>query len=68
MNPKTVTYTQHVEAIARDLGVRDSVAMDILYLRSLEDRVIKAAKLHPQVGDFEVSNEALEAQLESLGV
>ena len=62
------TYTQRVEAVAAELNVSDSVAMDILYIRSLERAVIAAAKIHPEVIDFEVCNDELEVQLEKLDI
>lgn len=58
--------TDRIDAIAKELGVETSVADDIDYLRCMERRIVAAAKRHPHLRDFDVRNEALEAQLEAL--
>lgn len=63
-----MSYTQEVEKLAVDLGVETSVAMDILYLRTCEQRIILAVQMHPELCNFNVYNPALESQLEKLGV
>lgn len=63
---KTSTYTEKVEQVAQELGIENSVALDIIYLRECEHRIISAAKKHPHLRDFKVFNAELEEQLESL--
>jgi hypothetical protein len=63
-----MNYTLKVELLAKELEVDDSVAEDILYLRSLENRIIRAAKIHSNFRDFPVYHSELESQLELLGV
>jgi hypothetical protein len=58
-----VIYTQSMYKLAEELGVNVHVAMDIDYLRMLERRIIAAAKIDPNLIDFEVFNERLENQL-----
>ena len=59
-------YTLTVEALAQELGVDFSVAMDIHLLREYEQRIIVAAKANPELRDFNVFNKELEDQLISL--
>jgi hypothetical protein len=58
-----MNYTLEIERLAKELGVSESVAMDIDYLRSFEKRIIEAAKAHPEVISFHVDNDLLEKQL-----
>lgn len=61
-----LTYTQRVEALANELGIEISVAMDIEYLRGLEARILRAVKANPKLRDFLVQNRDLEAQLDQI--
>jgi len=54
------TIAAEVELISQELEVEYSVAMDIHYLRSLEKRVVVAAKSHPRIRDFPVFNDQLD--------
>ena len=56
-------YTEEMARLAKELGVSESVAMDIDYLRSYEKRIIEAAKSHPEIISFHVDNAILEEQL-----
>lgn len=59
-------YTEEVEKLAEELEVSFSVAMDIHYLRSLENRILQTLQAHPEVITFQVYNEVLENQLQEL--
>jgi hypothetical protein len=63
---RTETETQRAEAIEKELGVDFSVALDIDYLRQMERQIVAAAKKHPEIRNFEVSNPFLERQLDRL--
>ena len=60
-----MTRTEEAEEIARTLGVEFSVALDVLYLRGLEHRVVSVARNHSALRDFPVLHESLEQFLES---
>lgn len=66
MTKRDLTHTEEVEQIAEELGIEFSVALDIAYLRSLEARIVAAAKKYPKMRDFLVENVALEDQLKGL--
>ena len=61
-----MNYTEKIENLAMELGVETSVAMDIQYLRTLEQRIILAAKKNPHLRNFAVYNSQLETELDKL--
>lgn len=46
--------------------IDESVALDILYLDHLRERVIAAARRNPKIRDFLVYNPVLEEELDEL--
>ena len=64
--PSHERETDRAERIAKELGVENSVALDIGYLRDLEVRIIEAARRHPELREFPVSNVSLETFLDAL--
>ena len=60
-------YTDQMVALAQELGVDVSVAMDIDYLRRLEARVLNIAKREPNFRGCEnIYNAPFEVELEGL--
>ena len=44
------------ENIAKEFQIDHSVALDIMYLRELEERIASVARLNPDLRDFPVHN------------
>ncbi len=57
-------YRERVEALAKELGIELSIAMDIAYLDDLRERIVECAKRHPELRYFPVENPDLENYLE----
>jgi hypothetical protein len=55
-----MTETERIDKIAEECGISFSVADDVDYLRTLERRIVAAARGNPGVVNFPVYNESLE--------
>lgn len=60
----TAYYSDEVAAIAIELDIEHSVALDIHYLRMLEKRIVEHAKKNPRMRDYPVFNQELEELLD----
>lgn len=61
---KSIPDHRLIELLAQKHGIEEGVAMDVLYLNKLKQRIIETARAHPELRDFPVHNPGLEKKLD----